>query len=79
MNTIQYNPSESEILYSKGVTQSNELAFLEFSLDDRSPMPEPYNENLDCPTPAVKYHLIRVNTKALNDVSGLKCLRMYKL
>ena len=40
-------------------------------------MSEPCNENFDCPTPTVKYQLIRVNTKGLKN--GWKYLRMYDM
>nr|XP_011464473.1 PREDICTED: extra-large guanine nucleotide-binding protein 3-like isoform X1 [Fragaria vesca subsp. vesca] len=76
ISSNEYEPTEKDILYAEGVTQSNGLTSLEFSFDDRSSMSQLYNENYECPPPLTKYQLICLSSKGLND--GCKWLAMFE-
>ncbi|XP_074269568.1 extra-large guanine nucleotide-binding protein 3-like [Silene latifolia] len=76
ISSNDYEPSEKDVLYAEGVTQSNGLASVEFLLDSRSPLSIAYSENHDHPPPLTKYQLIRIKSSGLQD--GFKWLGMFE-
>lgn len=71
---MDYEPSEMDILYSDGITSSNGVASMEFSLPNSSQ--DGYMESLDQNEPPISYQMIRVHSSSLGE--NCKWLEMFE-
>ncbi|KAH6812609.1 hypothetical protein C2S51_000264 [Perilla frutescens var. frutescens] len=74
ISRMDYEPSEMDILYSDGITSSNGVASVEFSLPKSSQ--DGYMESLDQNEPPMSYQLIRVHSSSLGE--NCKWLEMFE-
>ncbi|KAL1554211.1 Extra-large guanine nucleotide-binding protein 2 [Salvia divinorum] len=74
ISRMDYEPSELDILYADGVSSSNGVASMEFSLPKSSQ--DGYMETLDQNEPPLSYELIRVHASSLGE--NCKWLEMFE-
>ncbi|KAL8554391.1 hypothetical protein ACS0TY_002541 [Phlomoides rotata] len=74
ISRMDYEPSEMDILYSEGITSSNGIASMEFSLPESSQ--DGYMESLEQNEQPVSYQLIRVHSSSLGE--NCKWLEMFE-